>query len=212
MAHKKKKEGVKIKAIIFDWGNVVIFYDHMIAAKKMSKLIDVPANRIFGLLNGNSNKFTVTSDLGASPEEYWNVAAHELGISSIPSKKFTSLWNTIFWPNRKLLSKIKILKKSYKLASISNINQGHKKYVLKKYGLRKIFPIVVLSSDVRTRKPESKTYKITLKRLNVKPKEAIFIDNIQENVDGAKKAGIHGILFKNNSQLFDDMRKLGIEV
>ncbi len=43
-------------------------------------------------------------------------------------------------------------------------------------------------------------------------KEIIFIDDAQENVDAAKKAGMIGIVFTDAQQLRDDLIKLGIKL
>ena len=133
MKHEKEadKKG-KIKAIVFDLGKVLVFYDHMIAAKKMSRIIKVPPKPIFKILSGNSNEFSKTSDTGAPSSEYWNLAAKELGVNEIPTKEFNEIWNTIFWLNKPLISLIKNLKKEHKIALLSNLGTEHKKYLLKK--------------------------------------------------------------------------------
>ncbi len=202
----------KIKALIFDVGGVVIFYDHMIAAKKMSKVINVSPKRIFKVLSGRWNKHTVASDLGEPSRKYWKIVAKILEVKKIPYKNFDNLWNTIFWPNKRIFPLlIKLRKEGYKIACISNTNFTHIRYILKKYNLRKFFDVLVFSCDVKTRKPHPKIYKIALKRLNIKPEEAIFIDDKHENVHGAEKLGINGIIFKSNKQTVKDLAKLGVK-
>ena len=212
MKLKNKEEKGKIKAIIFDIGGVLIFYDHIIAAIKLSRITGISPEKIVSVLSSEKGKFTIKSDLGASIKEYWNIAEKEFKIKIKSPEKFQELWNTIFWPNMELLSLTKKLKKDYKLAILSNINVGHKKYLLKEYSLKKYFNVIVLSCDAKTRKPGSKIFKIALKKLNVKPNEAIFIDNLIANIKGAREVGINGIHFKNNEQLFKDLEKLGIKV
>ena len=118
----------------------------------------------------------------------------------------------MFWPNKKLISLFKKLKKKYKLALLSNIDHPHKKYLSKKYKLKDLFPIRIYSCDVKTIKPGSKIYKIALKKLKTKPEQTIFIDDGKDNVIAAKKLGIHAIQFQNNGQLIRDLKKLGVRI
>lgn len=67
----------------------------------------------------------------------------------------------------------------------------------KKYGF---FDVTVFSCMEGLIKPDRKIYEITLKRLGVKPKEAVFIDDKEENVNSAKNIGINTILFKDLEQ------------
>ncbi|MCJ7663451.1 MAG: HAD-IA family hydrolase, partial [Desulfobacterales bacterium] len=51
------------------------------------------------------------------------------------------------------------------------------------------------------RKPEQRIYEIALERLGVHPHEAVFIDDRVDFIAGAKKLGIHTILFKDPEQV-----------
>ncbi|MBM3228346.1 HAD-IA family hydrolase [Candidatus Pacearchaeota archaeon] len=205
----KKRE---IKALIFDVGGVVVFYDHMIAAREMSKIIRVSPKKIFNILNGSKNKFTNSYELAKSPQIYWGIMARSLKINpkKIPLKKFEKLWNTIFWPNKELILLLKNLKKEYKIALISNIGRLHEKYLAKKYRFKSFADIRVYSYKAKSRKPNKKIYLITLKRMKINSKEAVFVDDRLENVSGAKKMGLHGIHFKSNNQVVREFKELGI--
>lgn len=55
----------------------------------------------------------------------------------------------------------------------------------------------VVSAFVKSVKPEHEIYKILLDTYNLNPDECVFIDDREDNVEGAVKAGMHGIVFKN---------------
>jgi len=208
---QKEKTKPKIKALIFDIGGVIVFYDHMIAARKMSKLINVPVKKIFNILDDSKNKFTNSYESGDLPGVYWSIMAKELGVKKIDTKKFGKLWNSIFWPNKELISLVKKLKKNYKVGIISNMGKLHESYLSKKYKLRNLFPVRVFSYKVKSRKPKPKILKVTLKKLKTKPKEVILVDDRIENVREAKKLGVYGLHFKSNKQFFNELKKLGIK-
>lgn len=209
---KKREESGKIKALIFDMGNVVAFYDNMLAARKMSKIINAPAKKIFKIIDGPAEKFTDAYELGAPSKVYWDIAAKKLGVEKIPYKKFDKLWVKIFNPNREMIFLIKKLRKNYKTALLSNTGRIHKEYLSKKYKFHNLFHVEIFSFKVKARKPNKEIYLLALKKLKVKPNEAVFIDDRIECVEGAEKVGIHGIHFKNNKQFLREIRKLGVEI
>ena len=57
---------------------------------------------------------------------------------------------------------------------------------------------VVVSSDLHIIKPDEKIYKYILEKYNLNPEECLFIDDREENIEGAKKVNIKVELFKNN--------------
>jgi epoxide hydrolase-like predicted phosphatase len=76
----------------------------------------------------------------------------------------------------------------------------------------RIFDVTVFSCIEGIRKPEKGIYEITLIRLGVKPKEAIFIDDKRDNVNGAEKIGINTILFESPEQLKKELSSFSVKV
>ena len=57
-----------------------------------------------------------------------------------------------------------------------------------------LFEVVVDSSECGCRKPSPKIYELALERLGVAAGEAVFLDDFQVNVEGARRVGMHAIL------------------
>ncbi|EME21964.1 HAD family hydrolase [Rhodococcus triatomae] len=53
---------------------------------------------------------------------------------------------------------------------------------------------VVISSEVGIRKPSRQIYRIACERLGVAPEQAVMVDDLQQNLDGAARLGIAGVL------------------
>ncbi|MEV8597248.1 HAD family phosphatase [Streptomyces sp. NPDC052012] len=53
---------------------------------------------------------------------------------------------------------------------------------------------IVISSEVGIRKPSRRIYAIACQRLGIDPEEAVMIDDLQQNLDGAARIGIGGVL------------------
>jgi putative hydrolase of the HAD superfamily len=63
-----------------------------------------------------------------------------------------------------------------------------------------------LSYEEGLRKPgDLDFYHLAPKRLGVKPKECIFIDDKEENLPPAQSIGIKTVLFKNSQQTIKDV-------
>jgi epoxide hydrolase-like predicted phosphatase len=69
-----------------------------------------------------------------------------------------------------------------------------------------IFETVVDSAFVGHRKPESRIYAITLERIEVAPESCLFVDDVKVNCEGAEKAGINAVHFRDNAQAIPEIR------
>jgi putative hydrolase of the HAD superfamily len=60
-----------------------------------------------------------------------------------------------------------------------------------------LFDAVVISAEVGLRKPEPEIYLFAAERLGVQPPECVFVDDLAQNVDGARAVGMEGIVHRN---------------
>jgi len=69
-----------------------------------------------------------------------------------------------------------------------------------------LFDVVVDSSEVGMRKPNPAIFRHTLELLGgVPPDQAIFLDDTQSNVDGARRAGLQAILVDDPDEAVADL-------
>jgi putative hydrolase of the HAD superfamily len=62
------------------------------------------------------------------------------------------------------------------------------------FDLDTLVDTVVISSEVGVRKPSRRIYRIVCERMGIAPQQAVLIDDLQQNLDGAARLGIAGIL------------------
>jgi HAD superfamily hydrolase (TIGR01509 family) len=67
---------------------------------------------------------------------------------------------------------------------------------------------MIISAEVGLVKPDVRIYQLAVEQLGVKPAEAVFIDDMQQNITGAVKAGLQGIHFINSQKLRLDLDQL----
>lgn len=68
----------------------------------------------------------------------------------------------------------------------------------------------VVSAKIRMMKPEPAIYTHLLTTYSLNSAETLFIDDLVENIEGAKAAGMHGIVFTDPDQLIADLKTFEI--
>jgi putative hydrolase of the HAD superfamily len=70
-----------------------------------------------------------------------------------------------------------------------------------------IFETVVDSGFVGCRKPEARIYELALERLGLPGEACLFVDDLLPNVEGARKAGMTAVHFRDNEQAIAEIRE-----
>ncbi len=90
---------------------------------------------------------------------------------------------------------------SHLIAVCSNAPSGIVESFLEEKGVSHYFDHIVTSSKLGARKPDEIIFRRTLELLNTLPRDAVFVDDKEENVEAAKKLGLKGVLFRSASDL-----------
>jgi putative hydrolase of the HAD superfamily len=75
------------------------------------------------------------------------------------------------------------------------------------FGLRQYFKVAFSSCYVGLRKPNVEIYRRAIDILGAPPERILFIDDRQENVDGALQAGMRGLRFEGEQQLREQLKE-----
>ncbi len=205
-----------IKAIIFDLGGVYFSDGANIAFEKISSLVKVPQDKLERVFHGKKRSLRGLFYRGRiEPKEFWKRAAQEMGVSSATARKLRKIWYSAYTPNRGIKELILKLKKKYKLIIFSGNIKERVAYLEKKYEFKQYFDGLVFSFDVGATKKEPIFYKAlitTLNNLNVKPEEAILVDDKEKALEMAKSFRINTILFKDAGQLKWNLNRFGIKI
>ena len=196
-----------IRAIIFDFGRVIS------AQKPPSLFRRYEAD--LGLAPGTIN--VIMFDCQAwqealigrlTEEEFWRVIGPKLGLGSPEDiEAFRRRYRADERINSEVVDVIRRLNGHYKLALLSNSPPGLIAW-LTDWEILSLFDVVFCSGDEGVAKPDAAAFEMTLKRLNVKPAEAVFIDDTGEHVESARALGLHGVLFTNAAVLEAELKNL----
>lgn len=184
----------KYSAIVFDLGQVIVPFDYIHFVEKVNKHKLGSGEKFLQLYKDNYSTHR-DFEKGLLPEqEFISIMLNYLD-HIIDGETFCKYWSDIFTPDERVISLLPLLKKKYKLYLISNTNSIHKKYGFRHYAFLKLFDKLFLSHEVKHIKPEVEIYRAVEKVSGFLSEEHIFIDDILEYVEAAKKIGWDGIQF-----------------
>lgn len=198
------------KAVLFDFGRVI-------SAPKPASLFE-SYERDLKLPLGSLNRIMfddpVWEDtlLGRrSLDEYWELMGTRLGLRDAAAvAAFRARYDADERPNTPVIAMIQNLHGRVALAVLSNAPRGLAAW-LERWGVLSLFDAVVCSAEEGVRKPWNEAYRLALERLGVKPQEALFVDDTEENVKAAEALGMASHLYRNSTGLRLFLRAHGLE-
>jgi putative hydrolase of the HAD superfamily len=82
------------------------------------------------------------------------------------------------------------LRPSYRLAALSNTNTLHWRRNRDVLGVPRLFERVFASHELGLRKPALEVYEYVLAEMDVRPQETTFFDDLEINVEAARRVGM----------------------
>ena len=107
-----------------------------------------------------------------------------------------------------IIDYIQSLRSRYKTVLLSNAWDNLRKILVKTWKIADVFDEIFVSAEMGVAKPDPKIYKIVLDKLGVAPEECVFVDDFIENIEAARKLGMHGIHFQDKDAAMDELKTL----
>lgn len=198
-----------IKAYIFDWGGVIIDNPTEGFNSFFAKKLNIDISLFNNALSGLSKEYS----LGLSENEFWKKMYTRLSInSSLPSPNWVDALPIVFHEKKNVTEIINQLHlRGKKTALLSNTEIPTAQFFASQ-PYAHLFDVAVFSCFERIMKPDPSIYMLTLKRLQVSPEEAVYVDDKIENVEVAKKLGMQGIVFVNEKGVIKKLLSLSHKV
>jgi len=191
-----------INCIIFDIGNVLLDFNPLDYLKNL--FTDSTPQEILELHRDIfESEEWLKLDRGVISQQQ---AVETLAIRNPKLKdkiqKAMETWVEILTPKEDVIKILKKLdSKKYKLLLLSNFHEDAYAYIIDKYEFFQLFQGGIISYKEKLLKPEEEIYLSLIKKYNISPIEAIFIDDTVVNIDGANRLGFNTIQFRNAKQL-----------
>lgn len=205
---------MNFKAVVFDFGNVIINIDVPRTFQAFAELTSKPVKTIEKQIADNqlfqryeTGKFT--------DDEFREIVRQTLGFP-LSDKEIDEAWNALLLqipPDR--ISLIKNIRKKYPIYLLSNTNNIHiiksNQYIKRAFNttLSDLFDKLYLSYEMGLWKPEKAIYQAVLNDLKLQPSEILFLDDNKANIESAKEMGIQTILVEPPTSIieyFDEIK------
>ena len=205
-----------IKNIIFDIGNVILNFNYKEILPKYTT--DKEAQDFIEQYIVNSPEWLgyALIDTGyITKEEAISIVQDR--TNHIHDKIIENFWNTYnnyAFIDKQVISLLNILKKQgYKIFLLSNIN-SHTHEAIKDSGLFQLVDGYVLSYLEHQIKPYEAIYQTLIERYNISPKESVFLDDNEKNINTANKLGFISKKVEpdNYQSIIDELNKLNIQI
>lgn len=98
-----------------------------------------------------------------------------------------------------------------KIYLLSNYSKDNFEHDIQKFEFYPYIDGEIISYREKHVKPEKEIYEALIEKYNIDPTEAVFLDDLQENLDGAAKFGIHTIHVTSHEKATKELLKYGIK-
>ncbi len=185
-----------LRAVIFDIGGVLTEspVTHIRAYIREHGIPEEARSEIFIPREGPWARFE-RSELSADDfaREFERIIA-TYGVAA-DGRHFLEYFSQGTKPRPEMIEMVKALREHARLGVITNnvarpAQRGHRK---PEFDIHDLFEVVIESSLVGARKPEPRIYQMCCDALGVAPHEAAFLDDLGENLKGARALGMHTI-------------------
>lgn len=99
---------------------------------------------------------------------------------------------------------------TYRFFALTNWSAETFLVAKRRFGFLQDFDGILVSGEEKIRKPFVEIYERLIQRFQLNPSKSLFIDDVPENIEGARKAGLQTILFVSPDLLAQQLKQLGI--
>jgi putative hydrolase of the HAD superfamily len=202
---------MSIRTIAFDFGKVVGFFDHRRAIDRLAAYTPLSADEVYAYVIGGELEDAYESGRITTPDFLRQV--RQACRYRCSEEVLGATLADVFWPNPDVCALVPRLKLRYRLLLGSNTNELHARHFCRQFAdTFRHFDHLVFSHEIGARKPRAPFFQHCLKLAGCRPEECLFIDDLPENVAGARACGWRGIVYAGFKELTGQLAEWDIDV
>ncbi|HEX3354744.1 MAG TPA: HAD family phosphatase [Terriglobales bacterium] len=198
-----------IKAVILDYGEVISYTPRSEEWQRMASFFNLDP-REFRQLWGKNRLAYDRGDI--SYQDYWSILADDARARVQPEQlQKVGLLDLEMWGhiNSAMVDWVQQLRSSgIKTGLLSNMPVEMIQYSRQNFAWLKHFDHITFSAEVRLVKPEAGIYRHSIEGLGVVAREALFVDDKERNVEGARAVGLKALQFSSVGKFRNDLTML----
>ena len=195
-----------IKNLIFDFGGVIYDIDHNISRLAFESLGVKQFEKHYG--HEKQSLLFEKFERGEINEAEFRLSLKKFLPNNTSDQKIDEAWCALLIGfNTEKIDLLEKLGKTYKVFLLSNTNIIHTKQFMRELNTYKDFKSLFvdtwLSYEKGMRKPEKNFYLGLLEKHQLNANESLFIDDLDVNIEAAKKLGIQTHYLQNGEAILD---------
>jgi putative hydrolase of the HAD superfamily len=205
----------RLPALIFDFGNVVAHFDYRKACDHYGRRLGISADAFLERVRtAGFSELVKEYESGRIESTEFSSRVCALAGLDISHTEFAAAWADIFWLNEPIADLVAALRSlGYTLVLGSNTNDLHAAQFRGQFAETLAhFDTLVLSYEIGHIKPSADFYHACVRAAGAEPGSCIFIDDLAENVEGARAAGLRAVQFRDVPELLTELESLGVEI
>jgi putative hydrolase of the HAD superfamily len=195
-----------IQAIVTDLGQVLLRFDAAPCWEKIGAACDHPEAR------ERFREVYLQARIGCGqmdPKEFFRRAAAAMGMR-LTYEEFRVAWSDMFWEDREVIEMVAQAPVRQRLV-LSNTNAIHWSWVTEHYGhVLSRFDRCLTSHECGVEKPDTEIYRMVVQHTGLPAEAHLFIDDLVENVEGARAVGMDAVVHTDAASLQEEFRRRGL--
>lgn len=198
-----------IRLAIFDLGRVVFDFDWGRAFAVWGRYTALPEGIVEADLDDEIHFAFERGEISA--EVFHAHVVEQFGLT-LSFERFAEGWNAIYGAESpEVVAALERLSGRVPVVAFTNTNELHRPAWEARFSdALALFDQVFVSSLIGLRKPERRGFEHILQRYGVAPGEALFFDDVDENVEAARRLGIHGVRVGEPNDVVRGLEEYGL--
>ncbi len=203
-------DGGMVKAVLFDFGNVLYNFDYQRFFDAAARHSDLSADGIREVLFGGADSLAVQFETGRLPSDEFLALLAERARISLPPDGIAEIFTDIYDEHEAHIALVFAVAEHMPVALVSNTNALHYERFMGSTPVVAAMSAVSLSYQVGAMKPAPAMYDTVRKQLSLAPPECVYIDDIREYTDAARSMGFVSIQCLPQTDLRRELADAGV--
>jgi epoxide hydrolase-like predicted phosphatase len=195
-----------IKAVFFDLGGVIVRTEFQAPRQHLAERLGMEYEDLVKLVFDSPSSIKASHG-EISDKQHWAEVTKRLRLPAAETEAIREEFFAGDVVDREIVEFLRSLRPRYFVGLISNAWPDLRDYIARQK-FDDAFDHMVISGEVGVMKPEARIYQIALEQARVSPNEAIFVDDVYENIEGCERVGIKGIHFKDPGSALKQFKTL----
>lgn len=196
-----------IRAVVWDLGGVILRTMDWSLRSQWEDRLGLPRMQLTRLVfeSDVSRRATIGQ---ATDNNVWQSVADALNLDPSARDQLRRDYFARDQIDSTLMEFIRKLRSRVRVGMITNAWPDVRRYLENEFKIADAFDPLIVSAEVGLAKPDPRIYQLALERLGVQPAEAVFVDDFEDNVAGARWVGMQAVHFTSTLQAIAALRAI----